>query len=135
MRLQFFSAFLLALSGSASPLIARNTVSVPLVRYLNFTGASKMIEADQARAKALKAKLTGDTTNAATYPVPVTNQVVSYIAPVRMHFLDVISLLHVLVPPLTPHRSLWVHLVPGLVRNPSLLLAIIKIVMLSFQTT
>lgn len=82
MFLQAASVLFLALTSttSSTPLVARNTVAIPLARHFNFTGAAKLLEIDQARAKALRARAA--TEEAATFPVPVTNTAVSYTAEV-----------------------------------------------------
>ncbi|KAM5546221.1 hypothetical protein V8D89_000347 [Ganoderma adspersum] len=76
----------LGLSASAS-VVTRSTspVTLALTKQFNLTGAAKMIEIDQARAKALKARTKASTTRArqaTPTSFPLTNQLVYYSTPV-----------------------------------------------------
>ena len=86
--LRLASVFLgvLALGLYSDALVVRNTaspVTLPFARRFNFTGASKILEIDQARAKALKARALakpGHFSRSAITNDPVTNQAVDYVA-------------------------------------------------------
>ena len=61
-------------------------MTLQFARRFNFTGSSKILELDQARAKALKARALaqpGHFSRAAITNVPATNQAVEYTATVR----------------------------------------------------
>ena len=85
---QLFVAVYLALFTAATPVVVRDSpITIPVVRRLNFTSGTKvLLEQDQARARFLKsgaAKQKGPkASSAATFPVPVINEAVSYIAQV-----------------------------------------------------
>ncbi|KAI0342244.1 acid protease [Trametopsis cervina] len=78
----------LALLCTSSPVLIReNPVKLTLARHFNFTGSAKIIEADQARARALKTRTHvppaqfGAAANAASSG-PLTNTAVTYTAEV-----------------------------------------------------
>ncbi|KAF7436454.1 hypothetical protein PC9H_003287 [Pleurotus ostreatus] len=82
---------LLALSASATPLVTirDSPISLPFARKTNFTGSVNLLKADQARAKALRAraeaKASGLALNVdAVINEPVDNQAVTYIASVNV---------------------------------------------------
>lgn len=75
--------------GSAQPadaLVVRNKspVTLPFARRLNFTGTGKLLEIDQARARALKSRVKGTHGKAARAIIdaPASNGVVDYVATV-----------------------------------------------------
>lgn len=82
---------LLALSASATPLVTirDSPISLPFARKTNFTGSVNLLKADQARAKALRAraeaKASGLALNVdAVINEPVDNQAVTYVASVNV---------------------------------------------------
>ncbi len=82
--LRLTSSVLLSLALSASAgLISHNAspVTLSLTKQFNLTGASKILEIDQARAKALKAHATAKTSRAQQgqpFSVPAFNQAFYY---------------------------------------------------------
>ncbi|OBZ76214.1 Polyporopepsin [Grifola frondosa] len=71
----------LSLTARAIPLVVRDSpVTLPFARRLNFTGSATLLEIDQARAKALKARSQsqGKFDKSAVISVPATNQAVDY---------------------------------------------------------
>ncbi|KAI1786242.1 family A1 protease [Ganoderma leucocontextum] len=82
--LRLISAGLLSLALSADAGLMRRDslpVTLPFARRLNLTGTSKILELDQARAKALKARANGSPggfKQTALFDVPATNQAVDY---------------------------------------------------------
>lgn len=83
MLLQTASLLFLVLATAASPtrLVSRSPVSLPLARHFNFTGATKIVERDRARAQTFK---TGSLATRAVDPDSVTNAVVSYTTTVQV---------------------------------------------------
>jgi hypothetical protein len=84
------SVLVLALNVAASPVEVRSPpVTLPFAKRVSSTGLLNLLENDLARARALKAhgqaKASG---KRAAVPVPVTNEVVSYIASVRFLFVS-----------------------------------------------
>ncbi|KAM5546215.1 hypothetical protein V8D89_000341 [Ganoderma adspersum] len=77
------AALALALSADAG-IVKRNSfpVTLPFARRLNLTGTSKILEIDQARAKAFKTRSAtssiGGFRQAAVFDAPATNQAVDY---------------------------------------------------------
>ncbi|KAI0752481.1 family A1 protease [Daedaleopsis nitida] len=92
-RLRLACTVLLAFAFCADALhIRRDSVPVtlPFVRRVNMTGTAKLLEIDQARAKALKtreSKNSGVLQKNAVINVPITNQAVSYVATVSLNIL------------------------------------------------
>jgi cathepsin E len=82
------TTLLLALSVAANPvLVNRSPVTLPISRRLNLTGTPKLVQNDQARAKALRARAAAKIAGvpfqqAAVINEQVDNQVVTYIASV-----------------------------------------------------
>ena len=83
--LHLISAALLSLALSADAgLIKRDSlpVTLPFARRLNLTGTSKILEIDQARAKALKTRASsispGTLRQNAIFNAPAANQAVDY---------------------------------------------------------
>ncbi|TCD63445.1 hypothetical protein EIP91_005386 [Steccherinum ochraceum] len=82
----FLALLLLATNANASPLIHRATsrsISIPVARRVNATGARDILKFDQARAKAFKNRTpqvhhTSPSAAQAAFGVPVTNQAVDY---------------------------------------------------------
>ena len=76
----------LALAAAANPIVQIRDapVTLPIAKRLNFTGTVSLLERDQKHAQALKAranaKLNGEFVEAAAGSVPVTNQLVDYVA-------------------------------------------------------
>ena len=82
--LRLISAVLLSLTLSASAGVIRHStspVTLALTKQFNLTGGSKILEIDQARAKALKAR-TRLSQQAGPYNIPLGNQAVFYSTPV-----------------------------------------------------
>ena len=72
-----------ALSVAASPvLVNRSLVTLPLTRLVNLTSLHDLVLHDQARAKALIAKVIAKATGLPLHNEPVVNQAVSYTASV-----------------------------------------------------
>ncbi len=78
---------ILAITAAASPVVVRdNFVRLPFARRLKLTGTASLLELDQSRARSLKTQLRNkfnhkqlkNLLTASTFPVPVTNGVVSY---------------------------------------------------------
>ena len=83
-------AIALTLPGEAVVIRNSSPVTLPFARRLNFTGAANLVQHDQARAKALKARATTSTSKFPKAPIindPVTNGVVDYVANVSFHVL------------------------------------------------
>lgn len=81
-------AIALTLPGEAVVVRNSSPVTLPFARRLNFTGAANLVQHDQARAKALKARATTSTSKFPKAPIindPVTNGVVEYVANVSFH--------------------------------------------------
>lgn len=82
--LQLISTVLLSLALSADAgLIKRDSlpVTLPFARRFNLTGTSKILEIDQARAKALKTRASsspGTLQQNAIFNAPAANQAVDY---------------------------------------------------------
>jgi cathepsin E len=77
------STLLLALAVAASPVvIERSPVTLPISRRFNFTGSANILQKDQARAAALKAKGRSIRANGATPQRAVVNEVVDNVAEV-----------------------------------------------------
>ncbi|OBZ76836.1 Polyporopepsin [Grifola frondosa] len=75
----------LSLTARAIPVVVRDSpVTLPFARRMNFTGSATLLEIDQARAKALKARSQshGIFDKSAIISVPTTNQAVYYTASV-----------------------------------------------------
>ncbi|OBZ76839.1 Polyporopepsin [Grifola frondosa] len=75
----------LSLTAKATPVVVRDSpVTLPFARRMNFTGSATLLEIDQARAKALKARSLSHEIfdKSAVIGVPATNQVVDYIVSV-----------------------------------------------------
>ena len=94
-RIRLTSTVLLSLALSASAgLVTRTTtpVTLALTKQFNLTGAAKMIEIDQARAKALKARTKASANRArqaTPASFPLANQLVYYSTPVSVRILRV----------------------------------------------
>ena len=85
----FTIALLLAsLTTPASPAHVKGSlVNVPLVKRFNTTGTINVMKSDLARAEALRYRASPTVKAAATVPsAVVTNELVSYIASVRLIF-------------------------------------------------
>ena len=68
---------------------ASSSISLPFVRRMNTTGIRNLLQVDQARARALKARAKSNPGGvrfpmAPTDDVPATNQVVDYVATVAV---------------------------------------------------
>ncbi|KAJ8474569.1 hypothetical protein ONZ51_g7129 [Trametes cubensis] len=77
----------LGLPRTSDALVVRNSspVTLPIARRLNVTGAANIVQLDQARAKALKARPQAQGTKpslASVISAPVTNEAVDYVATV-----------------------------------------------------
>ena len=82
----FLGVLALGLYSDAAVVRRESPVTLQFARRFNFTGSSKILELDQARAKALKARALaqpGHFSRAAITNVPATNQAVEYTATVR----------------------------------------------------
>ena len=83
-------AIALTLPGEAVVIRNSSPVTLPFARRLNFTGTANLVQHDQGRAKALKARATTSTSKFPKAPIindPVTNGVVDYVANVSFHVL------------------------------------------------
>jgi len=77
----------LALAVAANPVLVRDEqrISLPVAKRIATTGTIKLLEADQARARALRARVEAKNNGLgerAVTSIPVTNELVSYIASV-----------------------------------------------------
>ena len=73
----------LALTVSATPVVRdAPLVSLPFVKHINATGTVNLLAQDQARARWLKARAKGEPIEERAGSVPVTNELVSYLAAV-----------------------------------------------------
>lgn len=81
-----FIAFLtLALTVAATPIVTPGSyVSLPFAKVVNTTGSVNIVKNDLARIKALKARSTPVVFESRASSEPVTNELVSYIAAVRI---------------------------------------------------
>ncbi len=57
-------------------------ITLPLAKRVNTTGTAKLLESDQARARAFRARAEGKWHHRRPPPVPVNNTAVVYVAPV-----------------------------------------------------
>lgn len=79
-----FPLLLLALLAAANPVVVnRSPVTLPLARFINFTGVHNLLQHDQARAQVLKNRAFGrGSAPAAIIDEPATDRLVSYVASV-----------------------------------------------------
>ncbi|TFK91001.1 acid protease [Polyporus arcularius HHB13444] len=59
-------------------------ITLPLAKRVNTTGTAKLLESDQARARAFRARAEGKWHHRRPPPVPVNNTAVVYVAPVNI---------------------------------------------------
>ena len=88
--LRFVSVLVLAIILSAQSRAAHirrdaAPITLPFARRVNATGAAKLLQIDQARAKALKSGQMGASAfkQSAVFNVPASNQAVEYTTTVR----------------------------------------------------
>lgn len=87
--LRFVSVFVLAVILSAQSRAAHirrdaAPITLPFARRVNATGAAKLLQIDQARAKALKSGMGASAfKQSAVFNVPASNQAVEYTTAVR----------------------------------------------------
>lgn len=81
----FITFLTLALTGAATPVVTPGSyVRLPFVKVVNTTGFANIVKNDLARIKALKARSTPVVFESRASSEPVTNDIVSYIAAVRI---------------------------------------------------
>ena len=86
-RLSFVALLTLALAVSANPItVNQPLVSLPFAKRVNATGTVNIVERDLARIRALRARTTPHVFSEDAVSAPVTNELVSYIATVRIQF-------------------------------------------------
>lgn len=79
----FVALVALALTVSATPVVRDTpTITLPIAKRFNTTGTFNLLAQDQARAKWLKSRGKGEQLAERAGSVPVTNELVSYIASV-----------------------------------------------------
>ena len=92
--LRLFSAVFLAVS--LLPVIANahivrryaTPITLPFAKRVNTTGTAKLLEIDQARARALRARAEGEYHPGSDATVPATNIVVTYVTTVRLSVVE-----------------------------------------------
>ncbi|EDR10672.1 uncharacterized protein LACBIDRAFT_317413 [Laccaria bicolor S238N-H82] len=94
-----FLLLLLTLLAAANPVVVNwSPVTLPLARFINFTGVHNLLQHDQACAQVLKNRAFGrGSTPAAIIDEPATNRLVSYITSVG--FGSQLANEHLMPPP------------------------------------
>lgn len=81
-KVMLTSLLLLAVHVAATPVAVRDTlITLPFAKQINSTGSGRIVQQDKARIQQIVAKFNGDSElQEDVGSVPVTNQLVSYIA-------------------------------------------------------